>query len=104
MSVDTARGRFHKAINEQANKRKRVVQKMPLYHSCDPAAMAVALDSSIVLESETKYCDVELCGELTRGQMVVDWNGRLAVKTPNVDIVQNINIDKLQKFYEMMVQ
>lgn len=77
--------------------------KLPAYISCDPAAMAVALDPSIILEQEEQYCTVELHGELTRGQMVVDWN-KLLNKDPNVGIVNKVDLEKLKLLYENMLK
>ena len=76
---------------------------MSHYHSCDPAAMAVAIDNTVALETNRKYCTVELSGTLTRGQMVVDWNGRLN-KEPNVYIVTRVNLETVKRFYEEMLQ
>jgi purine nucleosidase len=45
--------------------------------AADALAMAVALDSSIVLRSEKRAVAIELDGRLTRGATVVDWAGRL---------------------------
>ncbi len=75
---------------------------MPHYYSCDPAAMAVAIDNTVVMETKRKYCAVELRGMLTRGQMVVDWNNRLQ-KEANVDIVTQVNLETIRKFYEEML-
>jgi len=50
----------------------------PIYiEIADQFAMAAALDRSVILESKNVYATVELKGEITRGQMVVDWNGLL---------------------------
>jgi inosine-uridine nucleoside N-ribohydrolase len=48
--------------------------------------MAVALDSSVATEVRRFHVDVEVAGELTRGQTVVD---RLGVGggEPNTDVV-----------------
>lgn len=45
--------------------------------AADALAMAVAIDPSIVVRSETRHVAIELDGRLTRGATVVDWNGRL---------------------------
>ncbi|KRE89846.1 nucleoside hydrolase [Frateuria sp. Soil773] len=46
--------------------------------AADALAMAVAIDPSLVLRSESRHVAVELDGRLTRGATVVDWTGRLA--------------------------
>ena len=46
---------------------------------------------------------MELQGQLTRGQMVVDWRGKFG-KEPNVDIVTKIDIEKVKKLYVKMLE
>jgi len=65
--------------------------------------MCVVLDKSVATESVEIYAEVELQGHLTRGQMVCDWRGTL--KQPaNVCVVKAVDKDKLQKYYEAMLQ
>ena len=100
MDVDTKKGHFHHKICEYTRKRRKEVLKLAKYISCDPIAMAVALDEpGMVTSRDTQYCTVELHGELTRGQMVVDWN-QLLKRDPNVDIITGVNLDRLQQLYE----
>ena len=47
------------------------------YRSCDGYAMALVIERSVVQSAEPVYATVELSGQLTRGQMVVDWDGLL---------------------------
>jgi len=62
------------------------------YTSCDPLAMSVAVQPEIVTKETSVYATLELHGQLTRGQMVVDWRGHLG-KKPNVRIVEEVNIE-----------
>jgi len=63
---------------------------------CDEAAMAVALDPSIVTKSEKHVATVELCGVRTRGQVAIDWKN--IDKTPtNVEFITSYDVDKAQK-------
>ena len=102
MKVDTPRGQFHRAINERSAERKKSFLKVQ-YYSPDPSAMVVALDYSVVTESTKKHCLVDLASPLTRGQMIVDWNGA-SKKEPNVEIIKRVDIEKVKKYYERMVQ
>lgn len=77
--------------------------KLPNFYVCDPVAMAIAVDNSVLMETDRKYCAVELRGELTRGQMVVDWNGILK-KEPNVDIITKVDLSIIKTFYEEMLK
>lgn len=56
----------------------------------DQFIMGVMLNSEVVSEVKSLYADIELKGDLTRGQMVVDW-GKRTGKKPNVNIVTKIN-------------
>ena len=60
------------------------------YEIADQFLMAVALDTNVCVESKVVYSDVELKGELTRAQMVVDWN-KMFGKNPNVKIVTKLD-------------
>lgn len=64
--------------------------------------MAVAVDSNLVLESETVCCTVELQGKLTRGQMVVDWQNVMG-GIPNVTVVTRIDLNKFARLMEAML-
>ena len=77
--------------------------KLPNFYACDPVAMAIAIDNSVLKKMDRKYCAVELRGELTRGQMVVDWNGVLR-KEPNVGIITKVDLSIIKTFYEEMLK
>ncbi|XP_052093617.1 uncharacterized protein LOC127729775 [Mytilus californianus] len=66
------------------------------YEMADQFLMAIALDENIIMESKTVYADVELKGELTRAQMVVDWNKVLG-KEPYVKIVTKFDRDRAEQ-------
>ena len=77
--------------------------KLPEFYACDPVAMALALEDSILLEADRKFCDVELWGELTRGQMVIDWTNKMG-KEANVDIVTKIDHVRVKELMEDMLK
>jgi purine nucleosidase len=64
----------------------------------DPLALAVALDPDIVRRSESRYIEIELAGQMTRGQTVVDWYN-LTGKSANVNVVYEVD---RERFWEMM--
>ncbi|XP_064650182.1 nucleoside hydrolase-like isoform X2 [Lineus longissimus] len=70
------------------------------YLPSDELCMATALESNIITKRELVYCTVELSGEYSRGQMVVNWNGRLNNR-PNVDLV--LELDR-KKYFDLMKQ
>ena len=64
----------------------------------DPLALAVALEPEIIQRAETQYVEIELDGQLTRGQTVVDWYG-LTDRPHNANLVHEIDLDR---FWELM--
>ncbi|XP_064612347.1 nucleoside hydrolase-like [Liolophura sinensis] len=101
-TTDTPKARFNFCIIKNGVNRIRNVLKILRYRSCDPVAMAVAVDSSLVLESETMFCTVELQGKVTRGQMVVDWQNSMG-GIPNVTVVTKIDLERFAKLMETML-
>jgi purine nucleosidase len=91
--IPTKLARFAMECNEKALKVSMELQKAPGLTLADPVAMAVALDPSIIQKQEKYFVDVEIVGELTRGQTVVDELGVLK-KIPNITIVKSIDISK----------
>ncbi|HBH13857.1 MAG TPA: nucleoside hydrolase [Clostridiales bacterium] len=74
--------------------------KTKLSYFADPLAMAVMLEPDIVLESTDKYVQVERFGHLSRGMTVVDWWGS-SQKTPNVNIVQKVDLERFIALFQM---
>ncbi|XP_077978125.1 nucleoside hydrolase-like [Glandiceps talaboti] len=62
------------------------------YISWDGLAMVVTVHEQSVNETERVYATVELYGQMTRGQMVIDWHGKLK-KPVNITIVKKIDLD-----------
>ena len=58
---------------------------------CDPLALALAIDNSLIVESQQYFCEVELHGTQTRGMSVVDWYGQQE-QAPNVTLVEFVNL------------
>ena len=85
----------------------------PGLNLCDPVAMAVALDPSIVTRKSPCYVEVEVQGEFTRGMTVVDQLGvaddarnrnvwsSLVKRAPNVSVCWEINVPRWK---EMLTQ
>lgn len=61
-------------------------------------AVAMVIDSTIVLEKVKVFATVELKGEYSRGLMVVDQRGFFN-KEPNVYIVKNMDLGKTQALF-----
>lgn len=67
---------------------------------CTPEVLAVAIviDSTIILEKERLYATVELKGEFSRGMMVIDKRGFLN-KESNVSIIKTLDLGKTQGLF-----
>ena len=102
LTSTTKRGKFHAAVTAYTNKRKKQVLKLREFYSCDPLAVAMAIEPEVVLESQHVYATVELRGDVTRGQLVVDWRGHLST-TPNVELVTKLDVEKMKQLYVAMV-
>lgn len=68
----------------------------------DPLAMAVALEPSLILETEQRAVRIELNGTLTRGQTVVNY-GRHDYGTVQSLIVKRVDMGGVLKLYENML-
>jgi len=71
-----------------------------MLYAADPLAMAVALEPDIVRRAEPRFVEVELAGQLTRGQTVVDWFDVLG-RSPNINVI--LEVDR-GRFWELMRQ
>ncbi len=80
------------------NRLTRPVSGQPVLYEPDPLAMAVALEPEIIVRAEARVVDVELGGQFTRGQTVVDWFD-LTGRAPNVNVVLEVN---KERFWELL--
>jgi purine nucleosidase len=79
-------GRFCASIQAKVDEFARAHTHLAGYDLPDPIAMAVALDPSVATDVRRFHVDVEVAGELTRGQTVVDVLG-VGGGAPNADVV-----------------
>ena len=99
---DTDTSRFKRKITEKIKEIQKK-QNSPGLRSCDLVAMATVVAPECVLEEQSVYVTVELQGQLTRGQMVVDWRGWLGRK-PNVSLVTKLDMGRLHALLMAMHQ
>ncbi|XP_077433099.1 inosine-uridine preferring nucleoside hydrolase-like [Vanacampus margaritifer] len=69
------------------------------FNACDTYALAVAIDNSLITESEQVAVTVELNGACTRGMMVLDYMDLLK-KKHKVTIIKKVD---LEKFKNMLI-
>ncbi len=70
---------------------------------CDEHAAAIMVNPDIVLKQENMFASVEVQGQYTRGQMVIDWLNHLK-KRKNVFIVTEIDVEKVKSIYKKALQ
>ncbi|HSB02718.1 MAG TPA: nucleoside hydrolase [Anaerolineales bacterium] len=93
-AIDSSRADFFRRIFK--NRAQVQFQEQGICYDPDPLAMAVALEPGIVRRVESRYVKVELAGQLTRGQTVVDWFG-LTGNSPNATWVLEIDRQRYQE-------
>jgi purine nucleosidase len=87
-AIDSPRAEFFRRI---FNYRSRLqLKEQGDYYDPDPLAMAVALEPDIIQRVERRFVEIELAGQLTRGQMVVDWSD-LSGNPPNATLVLEVD-------------
>ena len=96
-AIKTKKSDFVVAIEKKMNDREKALGR-PKYYAWDQLAMAILLDQKVVTKCQDVFVTVELSGSRTRGQMVVDWQGRLG-KPPNVSLIDGIDKDRYQQLY-----
>ncbi|XP_019636616.1 PREDICTED: uncharacterized protein C1683.06c-like [Branchiostoma belcheri] len=91
-AIPTKRGQFHAAIQQQMiAKQKQHRLFSAHFHTYDLYAVAVALFPEVLYKTLEVYARVELKGEITRGQMVCDYNDKWG-KHPNVRVVKKLDL------------
>ena len=81
---DSEKGKFVRNIYQMEKLKAKTVLLV------DPLTVAVAMHEESVTSYINKWCEIELSGRLTYGQVVVDWLNSSG-KTPNVYIPNSYN-------------
>lgn len=97
-SFDSPRMEFFRKIFH--NRARVQLQDQGICFDPDPLAMAVALEPEIIRQVEKRYVKVELSGQLTRGQTVVDWYC-LTGNPPNTTFVLEIDRDRYKELLQL---
>lgn len=93
--IPTEKAKFIKDI-ESVMVRGAKKKGLPKYWTWDQLAVSAALDESIILETKDVWAAVELCGQYTRGQVVIDWRNR-DKKPEKITIVTRVDGEKYEK-------
>ncbi len=97
-AIDTVNGRFFEKISGKTAQRLQHTYSRPAYLLPDPLAMAVTLQPDLIRESGKFFVTVELNGQHTRGQTVIDYN-HMSGNAPNVHVVQALDTDGLHAMF-----
>jgi purine nucleosidase len=100
-AIDTPGAEFFRRIFK--NRAQVQFQEQGISYDPDPLAMAVALEPGIVRRAEKRYVKVELAGQLTRGQTVVDWYS-LTGNAPNTTFVLEIDRQRYEALLRLSLQ
>ena len=73
-AIKTVTGRFFDKISRATAQRLQHTYKRPAYLLPDPLAMAITLGPELIRQSSKHFVTVELNGQHTRGQTVIDYN------------------------------
>lgn len=98
MNVDSPRAEFFRRITRHSLEMTQHSLGVRALYAPDGLAVAAALEPDIIRKAERRHVDVELVGQHTRGQTVVDWNDQTG-QAPNVNLA--LELDK-GRLWELM--
>lgn len=102
-AAPTAAGRLFQGITAKTRDfAERIKPRLPGYLIPDPLAMALVLRPELALESFRHYTVVELTGQYTRGQTVIDYMNRLG-QPANVLHVTKLDMDGVADLYRAAI-
>ena len=94
LAVDSPRGDFFRRITPHAIRQTERNFGARTLYAPDGLAVAVALGPAIVRRSERHHVQIELSGQHTRGQFVVDWRDRTG-QQPNANLVLELDMERM---------
>ncbi|XP_033628241.1 inosine-uridine preferring nucleoside hydrolase-like [Asterias rubens] len=103
LKMDTKRSNFLKDISKKSYDIMADKELRPQFgciesdgwNCCDALASAVAIDPSIITDSKSCPCSISLAG-VTRGQLIVDWNGFWGDKSKRT-VIMNVNMERYKE-------
>lgn len=102
-AAPTAAGRMFAGITAKTRDfAEKLKPRLPGYLIPDPLAMALVLRPELAQESSHHYTVVELNGQYTRGQTVIDYMGRLG-QPANVHHVTKVDMDGVADLYRAAI-
>ncbi len=103
LAVDSARGEFFRRITGGTLGFIEQFLGQRMLFAADFLAMAAAIEPEIVTASQKCYAQVELSGQLTRGQTSIDWSNILN-QEPNIDLILKLDPGRLFELFQMALR
>jgi len=103
MAIDSPRAEFFQRITRRPVEIIEQLLGVRAWFVADVLAVAVALEPDIVRKAEAHYVQVELAGQHTRGETVVDWYDRTG-QEPNVNLVLEVDMERFGELTQAAVQ
>jgi purine nucleosidase len=100
---------FKSEANDISKFVKRLISNPSKAIYCDPIAMAVMLDPSVIQEQSDRECYVEIHGNYTRGMLIVNWHSSTishvrTEKNVNTKVIQQLDFHKIADILLASVQ
>jgi purine nucleosidase len=103
LAMQTPKAEFFRRVTGNTLKFIREYLGETSLFAADFLAMAAAIEPGIILKSECKHVEVELHGERSRGQTIVDWMG--ANRQPaNTEVVLEMDQARLWELFQMALK
>lgn len=105
VQINTPKGHLAKRITAEASYRVRHILGRTAFCCCDLLAMAIILKPEIIKKQIKRFVEVELHGQHTRGMMLVERRPMVLKDcSPNVEIIKEVDMDKLKIMYNEMLE
>lgn len=103
LAMDSPRAEFFRQITSNTLAFLQQITGQRVLFGADFLALAAAIEPGIIQEASQQFVDVELKGEKTYGQTVVDWYGRLG-RQPNALLVEKMDSARLWELMQMALR
>lgn len=103
LAVQSPRAEFFRSITANTLAFLKQITGQRILLGADFLAIAAAIEPQIIQEASEQFVEVELKGEKTYGQTVVDWYGRLG-KEANAQLVEKMDSARLWELMQMALR
>ncbi|HEX9012625.1 MAG TPA: nucleoside hydrolase [Anaerolineaceae bacterium] len=99
LALDTPRAEFFRRITGKTLQFIERAWGRRILLEADFLAVAAAVEPGVILKAERHAVAVERCGELTRGQTIVDWKD-VTGRAPNANLVLEMDRTRLWELFK----